>query len=279
MKKITKILFLLLVAFVLVFTSGCDKKDTESNKYHICLSFVDSNIDLKCDTCDKLVLFHTAKYEFSSALLNAELKAKHDAENASKPEEERTEYKEVTYLGLYDSVNGILYLEGANVPEGKYDLVVKGNGLPTLELESKGIFGPYFAGWYQTDEYRNADGKLNTRLITFNDIAKDEDHIIYADTMDFVEALLVAGVCILIVFGMLVLLWGLVTLLKFVAPKQKEVEAPKAAPVKQAAAPKKAISLADIKDEEMMAAALVATIDYHEETKEDVRVVSIKEIK
>ena len=42
---------------------------------------------------------------------------------------------------------------------------------------------------------------------------------------------------------------------------------------------KKAISLADIKDEEMMAAALVATIDYHEETKEDVRVVSIKEIK
>ena len=62
-------------------------------------------------------------------------------------------------------------------------------------------------------------------------------------------------------------------------PKQKEVEAPKAAPVKQAAAPKKAISLADIKDEEMMAAALVATIDYHEETKEDVRVVSIKEIK
>mgnify|MGYP003291215999 CR=1 FL=1 len=35
----------------------------------------------------------------------------------------------------------------------------------------------------------------------------------------------------------------------------------------------------DIKDEEMMAAALVATIDYHNETKKDVRVVSIKEIK
>ena len=35
----------------------------------------------------------------------------------------------------------------------------------------------------------------------------------------------------------------------------------------------------DIKDDDMMAAALVATIDYHEETGENVRVVSIKEIK
>ena len=32
-------------------------------------------------------------------------------------------------------------------------------------------------------------------------------------------------------------------------------------------------------DDDMMAAALVATIDYHEETGENVRVVSIKEIK
>lgn len=278
MKKISRILFFLLVAFVLVFTTSCNKKVSEDEKYHVCVDYVDANTDLKCDNCDKLVLLHT-KYVFSSEALNLEFKAKHDAENASKPEAERTEYKEVTYLGLYDSVNGILYLEGASVPTGSYVLVEKGNGLPALDLESKGIFGPYFAGWYQTDEYRNAEGNLNARLITFNDIAKDADHVIYADTMDFVEALLVAGVCILIVFGMLVLLWGLVTLLKFVAPKQKEVEAPKAAPVKQAAAPKRAISLADIKDEEMMAAALVATIDYHEETKEDVRVVSIKEIK
>ena len=97
--------------------------------------------------------------------------------------------------------------------------------------------------------------------------------------MDIVEALLVALVCIIIVFGMLALLWGLVTLLKFVAPKQKEQAKPVEVAAVKSAPVKKAISLEDIKDEEMMAAALVATIDYHEETKEDVRVVSIKEIK
>ena len=66
----------------------------------------------------------------------------------------------------------------------------------------------------------------------------------------------------------------LATLLKFVAPKEKPVQ-------QQASATKaeKALTMEDIKDDDMMAAALVATIDYHEETGENVRVVSIKEIK
>jgi glutaconyl-CoA/methylmalonyl-CoA decarboxylase subunit delta len=40
----------------------------------------------------------------------------------------------------------------------------------------------------------------------------------------------------------------------------------------------KPFELSDIKDEDMMVAALVASIDYFEETKENVRVISVKEI-
>ena len=184
-------------------------------------------------------------------------------------------------FGVYNNATGALYLNGSTIPalkDGKeieYRLVEKKSGLPKVEKSDKNLFGDYFAGWYQTEGLRN-DGN---RLITYNDVAKDADHIIYAYYMDIVEALLVALVCIIIVFGMLALLWGLVTLLKFVAPKQKEQAKPVEVAAVKSAPVKKAISLEDIKDEEMMAAALVATIDYHEETKEDVRVVSIKEIK
>ena len=90
------------------------------------------------------------------------------------------------------------------------------------------------------------------------------------------QCLIIAAICIAIVFLMLMLLWGIVALFKFL-PKNKEkpalVEENKAA-----SAPKEYISVEDIKDEDMMVAALVATIDYHDEVKEDVRVVSIKEI-
>lgn len=40
----------------------------------------------------------------------------------------------------------------------------------------------------------------------------------------------------------------------------------------------KPFTLEDIKDEDMMVAALIATIDYADETKSDVRLISIKQI-
>jgi Na+-transporting methylmalonyl-CoA/oxaloacetate decarboxylase gamma subunit len=95
--------------------------------------------------------------------------------------------------------------------------------------------------------------------------------------MTFAEAGIVAVVCMAIVFGMLALIAGIISLFKFVSPKEQAKPVVKQqAPQVQAARP--ALKLEDIKDEDMMAAALVATIDYHEETKEDVRVVSIKQI-
>ena len=91
------------------------------------------------------------------------------------------------------------------------------------------------------------------------------------------QAALVTVVCMVIVFLMLALLWGIVALFKFI-PAKKEKAKKEEAPVASQPAARPTIKMSDIKDEDMMVAALVATIDYHEEIKEDVRVVSIKEI-
>lgn len=59
---------------------------------------------------------------------------------------------------------------------------------------------------------------------------------------------------------------------KFLSKKKVDYTEPvKVEPVKK-------ISIEDIKDEDMMVAALVATIDYAEEVKTDIRLISIKQI-
>jgi hypothetical protein len=78
---------------------------------------------------------------------------------------------------------------------------------------------------------------------------------------------------------MLILLALAVALFEFIKGGNKKVEeAPAPVPVVSAQQTRPSIKLEDIKDDDMMAAALVATIDYYEETKQDVRVVSIKQI-
>ncbi len=185
-----------------------------------------------------------------------------------------TEKEGCTFVGYYQleesSKRAILYREGSIAPAGKYELIY-------VENSKKDITGKYsfpamvedgltFAGWYSTEEL-----KQGTRVTTN---ASTEAKVLYARFITFGDAALVTLVCIIIVFLMLALLCGIVTLLKFVAPKEKPVQ-------QQASATKaeKALTMEDIKDDDMMAAALVATIDYHEETGENVRVVSIKEIK
>ena len=98
----------------------------------------------------------------------------------------------------------------------------------------------------------------------------------YVD-MTFADACIVALVCIAIVFSMLALLWAVVAAFKIVVPKEK-AEVKENKPVAVSNAPQKAFTAADIKDEDMMVAALIASIDYQEETKENVRVVSVKQI-
>lgn len=184
--------------------------------------------------------------------------------------------EEKNFLGLFDDNTNKLYLKGAIVPKGSYQVIYRTTEMP--KVENKGIFGDYFAGWYLTEDLRNAEGELKDRVISLSVADQDDDHILHAYYITFFDAILVTIICITIVFLMLVVIMGLVMLLKFVAPKEakKAVEAPK--PVVKAE-PKKQLKIEDIKDEDMMVAALVATIDYHDETNEDVRVVSIKEIK
>lgn len=97
------------------------------------------------------------------------------------------------------------------------------------------------------------------------------------ENISFLEGLSVTATCVLIVFAMLIILALAVALFQFIKGGDKKVEeAP--TPVVSAPQPRPSLKLEDIKDDDMMAAALVATIDYYEETKQDVRVVSIKQI-
>ena len=94
--------------------------------------------------------------------------------------------------------------------------------------------------------------------------------------ISFFDSLTITAICVLIVFAMLILLALIVAAFELFNKKQPVVAQEETAPV-QYAQPS-SLKLEDIKDEDMMVAALVATIDYHEETKQDVRVVSIKQI-
>ena len=99
------------------------------------------------------------------------------------------------------------------------------------------------------------------------------------EKVSLIESLSITAICVLIVFSMLILLALVVAAFEWFKPKKK---APVQEVVKDVApvqyAQPSSLKLEDIKDEDMMVAALVATIDYHEETKQDVRVVSIKQI-
>lgn len=95
--------------------------------------------------------------------------------------------------------------------------------------------------------------------------------MIYAST--FTEGLMISLFSVIIVFILLGFIAFTIQLLKFIEEK------PKKETVITEKTYKKPFELSDIKDEDMMVAALVASIDYFEETKENVRVISIKEIK
>lgn len=87
------------------------------------------------------------------------------------------------------------------------------------------------------------------------------------------EGLLFSVVAILIVFVVLVLIILCVNLLSKIKFKEK------AKPAVAVAQSVKKLTIDDIKDEDMMVAALIATAEFVEETKEkDARLVSIKQI-
>ena len=88
----------------------------------------------------------------------------------------------------------------------------------------------------------------------------------------FTEGLEISLFSIFIVFLLLSIVTLAISLLRHIAIKEE----PKTKPIETKVS--KPLSLSDIKDEDMMVAALVASIDYYNEIKKDVRVVFIKEI-
>lgn len=90
------------------------------------------------------------------------------------------------------------------------------------------------------------------------------------------DGALFSVIAMLIVFAVLAILVICIAILSKIKFKKEDKNQPQAPIFTEA--PKK-ISAEDIKDDDMMVAALVATADYVEETKKtDARVVSIKQI-
>lgn len=84
------------------------------------------------------------------------------------------------------------------------------------------------------------------------------------------ESLLIALVSMIIVFLVLTIIYLLVALMKYIKVEEKETK-------KVSESLPNDYNL-EIKDDDMMAAVLVATIDYSSKIKKDVRLVSVKEI-
>ena len=94
----------------------------------------------------------------------------------------------------------------------------------------------------------------------------------------FGEACLFALFSILVVFVILILITLIIALMaKLKITDKKEVKQV-VKPVEQPVVTRKTTKLEDIKDDDMMAAVLVATIDYANEIKEDVHLVSVREL-
>ena len=95
----------------------------------------------------------------------------------------------------------------------------------------------------------------------------------------FGEACLFALFSILVVFVILIVITLIISLMAKLKLNDNKAEVKQVAkPVEQPVVTRKTTKLEDIKDDDMMAAVLVATIDYANEIKEDVHLVSVREL-
>ena len=104
------------------------------------------------------------------------------------------------------------------------------------------------------------------------------------NSMDVGTGALYSIVSILMVFAILLIIIGVTTLVfkltgLFEMKKQVEEAAKKNNIVPTVAPVTNEVKSVEITDDDMMAAVLVATIDYRNEVKKDVRLVSVKKVK
>ena len=93
---------------------------------------------------------------------------------------------------------------------------------------------------------------------------------------DFGNGAIVCLVAILIVFSVLLVIILATSVVSIIINKLQNKA--KVEPVMNNSVNKPSLAI-DVNDEDMMAAILVATIDYRNEVKQDVRVVSVREVK
>lgn len=94
---------------------------------------------------------------------------------------------------------------------------------------------------------------------------------------NFVDGLLPALLSILVVFAILAIIMGLLIVInKIKVPTKDSID--EETNDSNEINNNKTIKLEDIKDEDMMVAVLVATIDYRNQTKTDVRLKNVKQI-
>ena len=291
MKKLFK-LFILVITCFFVFTLSSCKKGSHADAKLVTPEIV-HNLEGKALAKPHIHEFANIKKDEKGAIIAAD------------PCICGATYKDSNkFLGYYtfdkENKTGVLYLEGSIIPvdngqkyEVVYETIEKGEAVVPAHGHQRDGF--YFAGWYQTAEF-NFGQRVTTKASAYKyttdsegkELAVEElekvafelkDDIIYAKYINLGDAGVIAVICIAIVFSMLILLCLIVSVFKYLPKKeeQKQQQAPVSQPV--VSAPQKAFTMADITDEDMMVAALVATIDYHNETKQDVRVVSIKEIR
>ncbi len=192
-------------------------------------------------------------------------------------EEKKEGYTFIGYLkNDEENKTAVLYLKGAEIPAGEYEIIYienkkldSTNGYSYPEIPNEGLT---FAGWYETEDFQKGTRVANTTNLDANVT------ILYARYITFVDACLVAFVCMLIVFLMLALLWGVVALFKYIAPKETSKKEVAKVQNQVVNAPQKVFTIDDIVDEDMMVATLVASIEYRNETHNNVRVVSVKQI-
>ncbi len=172
------------------------------------------------------------------------------------------------YSASYQPIYSKISKDGSvNVP----NIVVKGKIF-------KGLFTEKMEKQDDGTEKMVIDDKGNPVLTRVTEITDEitKKGVLTVEFITYGNAGLIALVCIVIVFLMLALIWGIVSLFRFFP--QKKVKTDDKTNKSQVIETKKVFTMADIKDDDMMAAALVATIDYHNETGENVRVVSVKQI-
>ena len=288
MKKVVK-LFLLVITCLFVFSlTSC------SNGSHEDAPKVEPDYELASDGVTAIASPH--KHAFNT---EGQCACGITLKDPLKPEE-ADNYKFLGYYAFDKAENrAVMYLEGSVIPvenAAKYEVVyaVVENGVVLVPEYGHQRDGYYFAGWYQTEEFefgqrvtslesvdkfiKDTNGKLLSDAELQKVDARLKDKIIWAKYIQIGDAGVIALVCIAIVFLMLLLLCVIVKAFKFIPNKKETKKEPVSKPQPVVSTPQKAFTMEDIKDEDMMVAALVATIDYHNETNEDVRVVSIKQI-